>query len=218
MKNRKEQFNKDLNWGKWGERTMWPYLEMLYSINNRKLSYWYDSDYDARNLKGKEYKNKLKEYDLKFGYYLGDRIYCEKEVTFEVKTDKYDYTGNLAFEIKDKGIDSGVMGTSADYFIYFLPRFQKNNIYIIKTEVMRELLSRDKFKMYYNYGGDLGKTLNIIVPINEFDDDFKNVGGKILTFTSYTIPEDFNVSKIESKDKVVYQSDEIKKYDDPFNF
>ena len=60
MNNRKKQFNSDLDWGKWGESTMWPWIENLFTRNGNKVSYWYDSDYQYKNLKGKEWRLKLK--------------------------------------------------------------------------------------------------------------------------------------------------------------
>lgn len=216
--NRVDQFNGDLGWGKWGETTMWPWLEKFFSRGDNKLSYWYDSDYEARNLKGSEKKKMLKSYDLKFGLYYGNKIFCEKEIKFEVKTDKYDNTGNLAFEYKDKGIESGVFGTSAEWFVYFMPRFEKDNIYIIKTEKLKELLSQEKWKQYFNYGGDLNKTLNFIIPKIDFDDDFKTSGGRIETIEGVTIPQEYNVTKFNNSKKAVYYGDTMKKYDDDIEF
>lgn len=216
--NRKDQFTNDLDFGKWGETTLWPWLEKFFSRGEKKLSYWYDSDYEARNLKGTEKKKMLKSYDLKFGLYYGNKIFCEREIKFEVKTDKYENTGNLAFEYKDKGIESGVFATSADYFVYFMPRFEKENLYIIKADKMKELLSQSKWTMYHNYGGDLNKTLNFIIPKTYFDDDFKSSGGRIETIEGITIPDCYNLTKFSESKKTVYYGDTMKKYDDNIEF
>lgn len=216
--NRTEQFGSDLNWGQWGERTMWPWLEKFFSNGDRQLSYWYDSEYEFRALKGMDKKRRMKEYDLKFGLYYGKKIFCEKEVKFEIKTDKYADTGNLVFEIKDKDRESGVFATTADYFVYFMPRFMKRNIYIIKCDKLKALLSEERWKQYYNYGGDLNKTLNIVVPKIEFEDFFVACGGRIETMLDYSIPEEFGLGMFAEKGKTVYHGSTIKKYDDDLEF
>jgi len=216
--NRTDQFNGDLDWGKWGESTMWPWIEKFFTRGDKKLSYWYDSDYEARDMKGSDKKAMLKSYDLKFGLYYGNKIFCEREIKFEIKTDKYANTGNLAFEYKDKGVESGVFTTAAEYFVYFMPRFEKDNIYIIKCDKLKALLSEDKWKIYYNYGGDLNKTLNFIIPKNEFDVDFIACGGRIETMTNVSIPEEFGLSRFNESGKVVYQGTTLKKYDDDLEF
>lgn len=218
--NRTDQFNGDLNWGKWGESTMWPWIENFFTRGDKKLSYWYDSDYEVSslNLKGLEKKKMLKSYDLKFGLYYGNKIFCEKEIKFEIKTDKYANTGNLAFEYKDNGVESGVFTTTAEYFIYFMPRFETDNIYIIKSEKLKNLLSEEKWNIYFHYGGDIGKTLNFIIPKNEFDSHFIASGGKIETITDVSIPSEFGLSRFNENGKVVYHGTTLKKYDDDLNF
>ena len=214
---RQTQINSDLNFGKWGEEMIIRWVQEYFSKGNREVSYWYNSDYEFRNLKGFERIKRLKEYDLKFGVYNSGDITPVGNIKFEVKTDKYSNTGNLCFEIKDNKKDSGVMSSLADYFVYFMPRFDNENLYVIKTSKMKELLSSDKFKVYYNYGGDVSNTLNIVIPKSDFIDDFKAAGGRVETY-KVNIPEDFKLEKFEESKKVVYVSDSIKKYDDPFNF
>jgi hypothetical protein len=220
MKNRSGQFTADLDYGKAGENELWPWIERYFSTSTRLVSYWYDSDYEARNLKGTSYKSKLKEYDLKFGVYKESKIFCERELTFEIKTDKYERnTGNLVFEYKDKGYESGPFGSSADYFIYWLPKFTADNLYIIKTDKLIELLKREEYKNYLTYGGDVDKTQMFVIPKTDFNNDFIKAGGKIETLNSERLLNDFGISqfKVDNK-KTNYYSDEIKKYDDPFLF
>lgn len=228
MKNRAKQFNSDLSFGKWGEQTIYPWIEKYFTRGDINVSYWYDSDYEARNITDRtKKKDKLKEYDLKFGVYIGKKIFCERELRFEVKTDKFEDTGNLAFERKDKDKDSGAFSSSSEYFVYFMPRFKERNIYIIKTKVLRELLDNN-YKNYFNYGGDLGKTLNFIIPKLVFDDKFIEAGGRIETYTDYIIPDRFSLKEFTIKEKVVYESKpnpnirtidaHINGYTDPFQW
>ncbi len=215
-----KQFTSDLDYGKAGENELWPWIELYFSTPTRLISYWYDSDYEARNLKGTAFKSKVKEYDLKFGVYKESKIFCEREITFEIKTDKYEKdTGNLVFEYKDKGIDSGPFGSSSDYFIYWLPKFTKDNLYLIKTEKLSELLKKDIFSKNIKTGGQFTKTEMFVIPKTDFNNEFIQAGGKIETFNSDRLLNNFGLSQFKvDNNKTNYYSDELKKYDDPFKF
>lgn len=228
---RQTQFNNDLDFGKWTESLMVKYIINYFKEKGFMLSYVCDSDFEAINMNEANKKEKLKEFDLKFVLFrskldeYGDLVRTHttpiKYITFEIKADKYSDTGNLAFERKDKNKDSGVFVTKADYFIYFLPRFNTENIYMIKSDSLRILLLQDKWKNYFNYGGDLGKTLNLIIPKSSFNEDFKAAGGKLETFTNYTIPEQYNITKFEKASTTLYKdclNKGLKQYKNPLDF
>lgn len=64
-------------------------------------------------------------------------------VTFEIKTDSYRDTGNMAIEIESRGKSSGVSVTEADYFITL---FKFNNeLWHIRTEDLKKMISENNF-------------------------------------------------------------------------
>jgi hypothetical protein len=207
---RSEQVDKDLTFGKWGELTIIPFLQDLFKVGTKSISYWYSSEHIYKN------KSDLKKWDLRFGVYdttyFGGKDYIDK-IEFEIKTDKYrEDTGNLVFEKSCGGKKSGVFATEAKYFVYWMPLFKEDNFYIIKTEKLRDLLG--EFNTHIISGGDKGSnTMMYRVSKAEFNDVFKSRGGKILTISDYTIPEEFQLERFEEK-KYIYTSDELKKYDD----
>jgi len=63
MKNRVKQFNSDLSFGKWGEQTIYPWIEKYFTRGDINVSYWYDSDYEARKITDRtKKKEKLNAY------------------------------------------------------------------------------------------------------------------------------------------------------------
>jgi hypothetical protein len=207
MFNRKEEFNKDLNLGKWGEGKMISFIEEFFNLEDRQLSYWYSSDDISKKTKD------LKKWDQRYGLYLkSDRINFVNKVEFEIKTDFFDKnTGNLIFEKSCNNKKSGVFATEAKYFIYFLPLYTEDNIYIIKSENLIKCL--DNFNNQIISGGDQGSN-TMMYNINriDFNDVFKTYGGKIITWNKYTIPSEFN--KTTFKKNYTYHSDIKKEYDD----
>lgn len=76
-----------------------------------------------------------------------------KPITFEIKTDSYRDTGNMAIEIESRGKSSGISVTESDYFITL---FKFNNeIWSIKTEELRKLILENDLYLKEN-GGDKG--------------------------------------------------------------
>jgi hypothetical protein len=213
--NRTTQFNKDNEWGKWGEGIMIRLVEDVFKKKDSFVSYWYSIDDVTKK------KSELKKWDLRFGCYkVDDRKNFYDKFEVEVKTDGYKRnTGNLVFEKSCGKKSSGVFATKAKYFIYFLPLYRNNNVYIIKSEKLIELLK--------NYddcvvpGGDPGSdTFMYKIARSNFDNEFKSAGGKILTYTSYDIPERFNKPRFDS---IIFTYDVdnldfMDKYEDPFDF
>jgi hypothetical protein len=212
--NRNKEFKKDIKWGKWGEGVMIPFLEEVFKFKDKYISYWYSSDDLTKNVKD------LKKWDLRYGVYeIGDRINWIKKIEFEVKTDGYGFdTGNLVFEKSSGRKKSGVFASEATYFVYFLPLFDTNNVYIIQSEKLIKLL--EEFgDNYVVSGGDYGSnTFMYKISKLEFNDKFIEAGGKILTCFNYKIPDEFNKQKF-NKNTIIYSGGgDQKNYEDPFYF
>jgi hypothetical protein len=136
--NRTEEFNKDNKWGTWGEGVMIKYIQDTFKTKDKFVSYWYSSGDFTKS------KTVMKSYDLRFGTYLNtDRINYVSHFDVEVKCDGYDTnTGNLVFEKSSNKKKSGVFATKSKYFIYFLPLFTTDNLYIIQPNKLIELLRK----------------------------------------------------------------------------
>jgi len=210
-----DKFTKDEEFGKYFEFELIPFIENFFNekLPLSKITYWYDSGYDAKKNNNKSI---LKDYDLKFGVYDKGTIFAKKEITFEIKTDKFINTGNLAFEKKYKNKLSGAFGSKADYFIYFFPRRIKQNLYIIKRDRLVELLNDTKWNEYLRYGGDNNSALMYIIPSSEFEVDFIECGGKLETY-EVEIPAEFGLDKFIDNN-ISYVSNNITNYPDAFDF
>jgi len=210
-----QQFTQDEKFGKYFEFELIPFIENFFNdkLPNSKISYWYDSSYESEKVKNKSI---LKDYDLKFGVYDKGTISAKKEITFEIKTDKFINTGNLAFEKKYKNKLSGAFGSKADYFIYFFPRRIKQNLYIIKRDKLVELLNDTKWNEYLRYGGDNNSALMYIIPSHIFETDFIKFGGKLETY-EVTIPEEFQLDKFVDNSITYVSNGDWTQYPDVFD-
>ena len=140
-----EKFNKDLKWGEIGEQIITEHLE---NKGYRILHY-----------------NKNMDYDLK----------VEKDgfvKTIEIKTDRYEYfknkiTNNMFLEVECNGKKSGIMGTKADYFIYFYPDHEL--FYLIRIDGIRELVN---YGVRSGFSGDGGKVIGYNINRFEFEEHF----------------------------------------------
>jgi hypothetical protein len=211
--NRAAQFSLDNDWGNFGEGVMIRFIEDTFKKEDKFVSYWYSVNDITKK------KSDFKKWDLRFGCYMNsDRINYYDKFEVEVKTDGYEKnTGNLIFEKSCGKKSSGVFATEAKYFVYFLPLFNQDNVYLIKSEDLKKLLK--KFDNCIVQGGDPGSnTFMYKISRIDFDSEFKAHGGKIMTYTSYTIPERFNKTRFEQNDKYTSYGSELKEYEDPFNF
>ena len=212
---KKKQFEKDEEFGKYFEFELIPFIENYFNekLPLSKIGYWYDSAYEAKK---KNDRKILKNYDLKFGVYDKGTIFAKKEITFEIKTDKFMDTGNLAFEKKYKNQFSGAFGSKADYFIYFFPRRVKENLYLIKRDRLVELFNDSKWNDYLRYGGDDGKALMYIIPANIFEVEFLKSGGKLETY-EVEIPEKFGLEKFTDNSITYVSNGDWTQYPDVFD-
>jgi hypothetical protein len=171
-------FNEDLEFGHWGESVMIDYITDRFTTDSRLCIFT-----------GSSRGSNLKDYDLSFD--LLNKV--TKTITFEVKTDKKDDTGNVFFERSCSGVLSGVMSSKSDYFIYFLPRRLKNNLYFIDTKMLKHVLAI--FDHCINYGGgDGGRVVSYLINTDDFNEEFVKYCGEIITL-DVDIPSHFNLTK-----------------------
>ena len=87
-----------------------------------------------------------------------------------------------------------VMCSKADYFIYFLPRKKENNLYYIKTENLKHILTTI-FHFCISYGaGDGGRVVGYLINTQDFDEVFIKYGGEIITLV-VNIPDEYNLTR-----------------------
>ena len=119
-------------------------------------------------LQGMEYisYNNNYKYDLE--------MYSNKEkrnVLFEVKTDAYEDTGNIAIETQYKGKDSGITHTEAEWFVYFYSTLPFNNVWMIRVKELKKLIEDNDFKVVM--GGDDNQSELVLIPRKEYKKHFR---------------------------------------------
>lgn len=132
-----KKFNSDLNQGELGEKVIAQFLE-------------------TKGFTILEF-NKTMDFDLK----------VERSgvtTTIEIKTDRWEYfkdtiTNNMFIETNCNGKLSGVMGTKADYFIYYYPDFEI--MYLISIEDIRKLIS--EVGVLKTMAGDGGRVTGYVI-------------------------------------------------------
>lgn len=205
------KFNSDLDWGHYWE---WESISFICETFNKVLNKRGEKlNFLQENISTK--KNELKKWDMK--YLISDIKENNpiKKLTFEIKADKFEETGNLFFEKSCSKKPSGVFSTEADYFIYILPRYSSLNFYLVKPKDLIELLTT-KYAQCLSYGGgDGGRVVSYLVTKSEFDEDFIKIG-KLYDW-NVKIPDKFNIVKFNEKKKYTYQSDFLKCYENPLD-
>ena len=136
------KFRKDLIEGQKGERVIAKYLEQNNGLTD--IQFNDDIKYDIKGIKD------------------------GKELTFEVKTDRYEHfkgykTFNMFIEQSCGNKPSGINATQADYFIYYYPDFEL--FYFIKTEDLRKLI-QDTDLPIKAQSGDNGKVVGVVIHRN----------------------------------------------------
>lgn len=100
-----------------------------------------------------------------------------KEILFEIKTDEYctpeNDTGNLFIEFECRGKKSGITTTKADYFVYYYAYL--NEMWIIKTSKIIELIEYYSFRSVNNAGDKGSNTKAYLFPRRKFSEFFKVV-------------------------------------------
>ena len=179
-------FHKDLDWGTHFEKAS------ITHIQNHFTQIFKIKNYDCRFIKENDsiYISTLKNWDLMFGIYQGDKLI--KQLTVEVKTDKYK-SNNIFIEKRCNKIDSGVFSTTADFFLYILPRHNTQNFFIVQPYQLRNILLTN-YSHTGKYGGDRQASFGFLVDKDEFLDDYVLAGGIVHTI-DFDIPSHFGLTK-----------------------
>lgn len=119
--------------------------------------------------------------DLNYGQ-LGEKFVSElgKEVSIEVKRDrKWEYTGNIFFEVECNGKISGIMSTEATYLVYLLSKEDRQVAgYILDIKPLKiALLSllNDGLATQKDWSGDGGRVKGIIVSLTNIGELIKRM-------------------------------------------
>jgi hypothetical protein len=147
-------FEKDIELGEDGERTVRFDLE---SVGGKFIG---DNKDNSHDLIMEMPIRSISEYKL---------------VSYEVKTDVFCRpdldTGNIFIEFESRGKESGISVTKAEWFVTYFKHF--NEIWYIKSNKLRQLISENKFKTH-NDSGDLGSnTKGYLIPRYQFKKFFK---------------------------------------------
>jgi len=113
--------------------------------------------------------NKDKRYDL-----LLLKEVSNKEVKFEIKTDRWEYfnykTNNMFIELECNGKVSGVKATEAKWFVYYFP--EQEVAYIMLTSKLLELSNWIGSRRANS--GDGGKVIGNVIKRDFIDDNLIN--------------------------------------------
>jgi len=143
----RENFRSDLSWGE-----KWEYCISIYMMFNGLENISYNNDYrwDVKVLKE------------------------GKELTFEIKSDRYKNTGNMALEIRDAGKASGISKSEADIFIYNYTNLDDKFAYLFFIEMpkLRQILKDNYSDLKIVNGGDNNEAEIILLPMKDYKEHF----------------------------------------------
>jgi hypothetical protein len=120
-------------------------------------------------------EGKFSEYDLK-------ATADNNPITFEVKTDQMAMgTKNVAIEIERENVEgviekSGLSISVADFYVYKI--LHKPFFYYVSTENLRNFIDKSNYRKIK--GGDGGRSIMVLVPIDDFISQCQSVKRKIL--------------------------------------
>jgi hypothetical protein len=152
---KKEKFNKDLEYGRKGEKIVAIYLALqgMQIIEGISKDY-YNPDYDLLMYSPKHDKN----------------------LKMEVKTDDYVDdnfdTGNIAIEIMFKGKPSGISTTKSDWWVYYMPKISSNNLWMMRVDLLKELIKNNIKDLKVVMGGDDNQSKLVLIPRKEYSKYF----------------------------------------------
>ena len=143
-------WRKDLAWGERWERVIGLYL---FFNGVSEMTYNNDSRYD---IKG---------------------VYKSNVTKFEIKSDRYKNTGNMALEIYDNGKLSGISVSEADVFIYNYTNISELYVYLffIPLSELKKVLKDNESTLRIIKGGDDKEASIILLPMAEYKKYFKVV-------------------------------------------
>jgi hypothetical protein len=131
-----EKFNNDLKYGIFYEWENINVIKDLFNNNliekNQKICFLQDNI--SKDIK------ELKRWDLCFELFDIQTNTFIKKLYFEIKSDAFSInTGNWVFERTYKKQPSGVFATHAEYFLYCMPLYNKDNVYIMRSSKLVEI-------------------------------------------------------------------------------
>jgi len=148
---------------------------------NNKIKGEYDFKKDLS--KGEEGEEEIIAYMKKKGFNLIERCknknydfkmnYNGHEYSYEIKTDIYRDTGNIAIEIESWGKLSGLSITKADYFVTYFKH--QGEIWNISTINLINLINKniDKMRFVENAGDPGSNTKLFLINKNKFRKHFR---------------------------------------------
>ena len=161
-------FGPDLTLGKIGERMSRQYFEQIGASFIRESE---DPEelkkFDFEILHNQELKKIENKTDTKIRPEM--RLYSSvfgKEVTIP----EYE-TGNIFIEFSSRKKDSGIVTTESDYWVNFFHHL--NEIWIIGVNELRELITNNDFKIFYDAGDKDSETHGYLIPRFIFREHFK---------------------------------------------
>ena len=138
---------------KWGER--WERVIGLYLFFNGISEVEYNNDYqfDIKGFKG------------------------HTPISFEIKSDRYSNTGNMALEIMDTGIPSGISISKANVFIYNYTNLSDDYVFLffIPLVELKAILKENESTLRIIKGGDNKEASIILLPMAKYKKFFKVV-------------------------------------------
>ena len=208
-------FIKDEEWGSYFEfelnRFIEPYFNLYLNKSGKFISFTTLRSSDIYKKKSDWWR-----FDTLYNIYDNENSSPIKQVKFEIKTDKFEMTGNVCIERKCSKKLSGVFHTEADYFIYYMPRYTENNLYLFKPSDLVKFL--EKYNDDLRYLGDGGRSYSYIIDKCLFDNDIiENKIGKIFTF-NLPIPDRFGVEKFVKNVSRASYDYSVDKYDNEIEF
>lgn len=151
----KVKFNKDLEYGRKGEKIVATYLALqgMQIIEGISKDY-FNPDYDLLMYSPKHDKN----------------------LKMEVKTDDYvsdsSDTGNIAIEIMFRGSPSGLGSTKSDWWIYYMPNIGSNNLWMMEVSKLKQLIKDNIKNLKVVMGGDEDKSKLVLIPRKKYAHHF----------------------------------------------
>ena len=119
--------------------------------------------------------NKTNSHDVLIEFPERDNSIWSGTLSLEIKTDVLIKptrdTGNMFIEYECRGKPSGISVTQADMFITYFKNL--NEIWVITTVKLKELLNTENFRSVGNAGDEGSKTCGYLIPRMKYRNHFK---------------------------------------------
>lgn len=162
------KFEKDLRAGKVGEKMARQYLEqkgLLFvreSTERKEMKKW-----DIEML----FNHKLIQYEIKTDVFIKPERFIYSEFFKKEMKHPAIETGNMFVEYHSRGVDSGIVTTTADVWMYFY--YYLNELWIIEVDKLRKLIKDNEFPRHEDSGDPNSHTMGYLIPRFEYKEHFK---------------------------------------------